>query len=118
MTSTGPRTVTVSVVVTESVTAAGAIARVLVEDVSRADAPATIVAEVTRPLTDGIDAGERFTVELSVPEVDDRTTYNVHAHVALSGSGQLSSGDRITTRSYPVLTRGAPDRVDVEVVPI
>ena len=90
----------------------------MVEDVSRVDAPATVVAEVTRPLTEAMDAGDRFTVELTVPEIDERASYNVRAHIALSASGEKASGDQITTRSYPVLTRGAPDRVVVEVVPI
>ena len=114
----GARTVTVVVVVAEPLPQGAASARVLVEDVSRVDAPAVTVAEAARPLTAPLRAGDGFTTELVVHEVDERASYNVRAHLDVSGTGGVSSGDRVTTRSYPVLTRGAPDRVEVEAVQI
>ena len=107
-----------SVVVTEALPDGATTARVLIEDVSRLDAPAVRVAESSQPLPGPLAAGDRFTAELVVPDVDERATYSVRAHVDVSGSGELSHGDQITTRSYPVLTRGAPDDVEVDVVPI
>ena len=117
MSVSGPRVVTVSVVATEPVIPGGTI-RVVVEDVSSVDGAATIVAEATHPLTEALGTGDRWTIELVVPRVDDRASYNVRAHLDLTGSGRVSDGDRITTRSYPVLTFGAPERTDVEVVPV
>ena len=114
----GTRTVTASIVFAEPLPAGEHTARIAVEDVSRADAPATIVAQTTVPLTGPMDAGDRFTVELPVPEIDDHASYIVRAHIDSSGSGDVSTGDHITTRSYPALTRGAPDHIDVEVVQI
>ena len=55
---------------------------------------------------------------LTVPEVDEHARYDVRVHVDRSGSGEVSPGDRITTRAYPVLTQGAGDHVEVEVVDI
>jgi hypothetical protein len=40
-------------------------------------------------------------------------SYSVHVHVDVSGSGQVEIGDLITTQTYPVLTHGFPDRVEV-----
>jgi uncharacterized lipoprotein YbaY len=112
------RTVTATVALAEPLPAGDHIARVVVEDVSRADASSTVVAERTVALTGPMNAGDLIAVELPVGDVDDHASYVVRAHIDSSGSGDVSSGDRITTRSYPVLTRGAPDRVDVEVVQI
>lgn len=112
------RTVSVSVVVAQRLEAGGGIAHVVVEDTSRADAPAIVVSEAVEPLTQPLAASDRFTLELSVPDVDERAQYNVRAHIDCSGSGEVSTGDRITTRAYPVLTHGATDRVEVEVVEI
>jgi uncharacterized lipoprotein YbaY len=112
------RTVWVSVVVAQRLEAGGGTAHVVVEDTSRADAPAIVVSEAVEPLAQPLAAGDQFTLELTVPDVDERASYNVRAHIDCSGSGEVSVGDRITTRSYPVLTHGAGDCVEVEVVQI
>jgi putative lipoprotein len=91
---------------------------VRVEDTSRADAAATVVAEAALPLTRPLPAGGRLPFRLTVPAVDDHARYGVRVHVNRSGAGVLSAGDRITTRAYPVLTHGAPDHVEVDVVEI
>ena len=114
----GTRTVTASVVLAERLPAGEHTARIAVEDVSRADAPATTIAHRIVRLTGPMEAGDRFTLELPVPEIDDHASYIVRVHIDSSGSGDVTIGDRITTRSYPVLTRGAPDHIDVEVVQI
>jgi len=113
----GPRTVIVSVMVTEPVPA-GATVRVVVEDVSSVDGASTIVAEAAHRLTQELERGDRCTFDLVVNDVDARATYNVRAHIDLTGSGTRTTGDQITARSYPVLTFGAPERADIEVVPV
>jgi hypothetical protein len=113
----GPRTLSGAVVSAQPIPAGGTV-RVLVEDTTRADAAATVVAQSVEPLTRPLAAGERLAFSLTVPEVDEHARYNVRVHVDRSGSGEVSPGDRITTRAYPVLTQGAGDHVDVEVVDI
>jgi hypothetical protein len=71
---------------------------------------------VVEPLTRPLKAGEKLTFTLTAPSVDERARYNIRVHVDCSGSGYVSSGDRISTQSYPVLTQGASDHVDVEVI--
>ena len=112
-----PRTVSVSVIFPQPIPAGGVV-RVLVEDTSRADAAAIVVAEEVEPLTRRLTGGERLAFRLTVPEVDDRAHYSVRVHVDRSGSGEVSAGDRITTRACPVLTYGAPDHVEAVVVEI
>lgn len=97
---------------------AGATLHVLVEDTSRADAAAPVVAEVVQPLDRPMAVGERLDVAVTVPRVEERTHYNVRVHLDRSGSGDVTAGDAITTRAYPVLTFGAGEHVDVELVEI
>jgi hypothetical protein len=114
----GPQTISGSVVFAEPIPAGGGTVHVLLEDTSRADAAATVVAEAVEPLSKALAAGEQLAFRLTVPEVDDRARYGIRVHVDCSGSGEVSAGDRISTRAYPVLTQGAPHHVDVEVVKI
>ena len=63
-------------------------------------------------------AGERMPFECTIPKVDQRARYSVRVHVDQGGTGVVKEGDLISTQSYPTLTHGAPDRVEVAVVPI
>jgi putative lipoprotein len=114
----GPRILSVAVVFAEPIPAGGGTVRVVLEDTTRADAAATVVAQSVEPLTRPLAAGGRLPFRLTVPELDEHARYNVRVHVDRSGSGEISAGDRITTRAYPVLTQGAGDHVEVEVVEI
>jgi putative lipoprotein len=89
---------------------------VQVEDVSRADAPSVIVAE-QRLRGIRLQRGEtlRFAVEVPRERIDSRSHYSVRVHVDVSGSGNVERGDFVSTRSYPVLTRGHGDEVIAEV---
>lgn len=74
-------------------------------DVSRADAPAIMISEMSVPI-----GGVPFDTSLSYEqgEIDTRMTYVVAA--------TISSGDRVlfrTTSANPVLTRDAPSRADL-----
>jgi len=86
-----------------------------VEDVSRMDAPSVVVGE---QLIDDValDGGPvPFEVEVPSGAIDERGMYSVRVHVDVSGSGQVESGDLITTQSYPVLTGGNPDEAKIVV---
>jgi hypothetical protein len=87
--------------------------RVLVEDVSRVDAAAPVVAET---LLSGVDTGPGAALEFSLTvDVNDATHYNLRVHVDTDASGDVSVGDLITTQSYPVLTFEAPSRATVSL---
>ena len=90
---------------------------VVVEDVSRADDLATPVAQHRRQqvLLPGGQEGVPFTVEVPEELIDGRARYSVRVHVDMSGSGDLTDGDYISTQSIPVLTLGAGDEVVVPV---
>lgn len=89
----------------------GHVLTVKVEDVSRADAPARVLAEVSQPL-DG--RGPPYAVTLSVPNdrIDSRMEYAARAEIR-DPSGAL----RFTTDTrHSVLTRGAPNSVEIVMV--
>lgn len=89
----------------------GHVLTVKVEDVSRADAPARVLAEVRQPL-DG--RAPPYAVTLSVPnrEIDSRFEYAARAEIR-DPSGVL----RFTTDTrHSVLTRGAPNSVEIVMV--
>jgi putative lipoprotein len=87
---------------------ADGVLRVRLEEVSRADAPATVVAEasasgVTHPGTAGAETQVPFHLSVQrcdVP-IDPRRDYAVRATLDIGGGRRLSTTDR-----HPVLTRG------------
>ena len=87
-----------------------------VEDVSRADAPSVVVAE-QRLHGVSLQPGEALPFDVEVPgeRIDPSSHYSVRVHVDVSGSGDVERGDFVSTRSYPVLTRGNGDEVIAEV---
>ena len=94
----------------------GATICVRVEDVSRADAPATCLAEqVMRDvrLSGPGRVTVPFSVQASIP--DPNGQYVIRVHVDLSGNGEVKSGDYITTQSYPISTSGGSARMLVRL---
>ena len=84
-----------------------AVLTVRVEEVSRADAPAVLLAETREPF------GERqvpipFSLQVFGASVDPRFSYAVRASITVSDELRFT-----TTRSYPVLTRGATNTVNL-----
>ncbi len=76
-------------------------------DVSRMDTIATVIAEQSMPMT-GVP--QWFELAFDDDQIVDKMSYNVAA--------AITSGDELlfrTTRAYPVLTRGAPNKVDITV---
>lgn len=89
---------------------------VQVEDVSRADAPSTVVGEQRRTnvsLKPG--AAIPFAVEIPKDLIDQRGSYSIRVHIDIPGSGEVKLGDLVSTQSYPVLTRQHPNTVRVAV---
>jgi uncharacterized lipoprotein YbaY len=88
----------------------GAVVRVVVEDVSVADASSVPLA--TSELAGTGDARALpFSVE--VPEVDESALCSVRVHVDMSADGTVALGDLVSTSTNPVLTRGHGDHVVV-----
>lgn len=87
-----------------------------VEDVSRADAPSTVVGEQRIPrlaLKSGMSLP--FTIEIPAERIIPNHNYSVRVHVDMSGSGKIEPADLITMQSYPVLTQGYGNEVKVSV---
>ena len=93
---------------------------VRVEDVSRMDVSATLIASQRIAVSvseEDIESAKerRFEFEIQGEIADKRNLYVVGVHIDVDGDGKISRGDYITTGLYPVLTRGNPDRVEVDV---
>lgn len=89
----------------------GHVLTVRVEDVSLADAPARVLAEVRQPLE---GRGPPYAVSLDVPTaaIDPRHAYAARAEIR-DPSGAL----RFTTDTrHAVLTQGAPNQADIILV--
>lgn len=94
---------------------AGATLRVLVQDVSRADADAVTLAEHVRHDV-SIPPGDdelNFSLDVTVP--DPRARCAVFAHVDVDGSGELEVGDLISTEHIAVDPTRSLQRVNVRV---
>jgi putative lipoprotein len=88
-----------------------ATVRVLLEDVSVADAPATVVAEqIIRPER---EVPVPFELRPERGAIDPRRRYAVRAEIA-DADGRLRW---TTTEAYPAVTQGAPGEIDVVVHP-
>lgn len=85
-------------------------------DTSRADAASVKVTETVYPqvkLQDLFSNGLQF--QLQIDEIDPRRRYEINVLVDLDGDGKMGKGDYISMQAYPVLTKGYPDYVEVEV---
>jgi hypothetical protein len=79
--------------------------RIVVEDVSLADAAAEPVAETI--LEDvGLRDLRALEVAVEVDQYDERRHYACRVHVDREGTGEVERGDLISTASHPVLTHG------------
>ena len=92
----------------------GATLHVILEEVSRADAPAR---EVGRVDLAGGSLSSRAPLEfvLVAPTLDPKARYEVRAHLDRRGSSAFSPGDQITMESHPVLTHGFPSEVQLRL---
>jgi uncharacterized lipoprotein YbaY len=93
-----------------------AVVRVQLQDVSVADAAATVVSEQTlRDVALQGSPREIATYELHAGNLDRRRQYSVWVHVDLDSDGALSPGDLVSTRSYPVDASERTSTIDVRV---
>ena len=82
------------------------------------DAAAVVLAQLALPLPAGGVAGAELPFTLDVPVPDGQPTIGVRVHVDTTASGDVTEGDLLSTRAYPVLTNGAPDRLIVDVASV
>lgn len=89
---------------------------VRVDDVSRADSASITVAEAwLKPLAHLSGAESVWQVSLYGALPEPRKLYSIWAHLDIDLDGKISSGDYITTQSYPVLTFDHPREVIVQL---
>jgi putative lipoprotein len=84
-----------------------AVLTVKLEDVSRADAPAKALAETSETFG-ARQVPLRFLLKIPSSAIDERNTYAVRATIKVGTELRFT-----TTRSYPVLTRGATNQLDL-----
>jgi uncharacterized lipoprotein YbaY len=105
----GPREISGQVRVAEALEPSPCTLYVRVEDVSRVDAAAEIVAEISIPIDHPLAAGAAVPFKLTVPDIDDQAHYAIRAHLDTTGSRRIDPGDLISMESYPVATFGHSD---------
>jgi uncharacterized lipoprotein YbaY len=75
-----------------------------IEDVSQADAPAVTVAAQVQEMV-AVPAGERrlpYEIRLPAERLDPARRYTVRVHLDVSGTGDVSPGDYVSTASTAV----------------
>ena len=109
-----PQVLTGTVVLPELPAGAAATpVRITLEDVSLQDAPSVQLALAQAPVP--LARALTFALCADLSGVDARAFLDVRAHVDHDGDGAISRGDGLSTRSHPVITRGYPSTVTVEV---
>ncbi|WP_406397212.1 YbaY family lipoprotein [Streptomyces sp. NBC_00879] len=82
--------------------------RLLVEvrDVSRADAPSTVVgAQIQSDIP--LAPGGRVPFSVKVPDLDPTASYGLRVHVDVAGTEIVEAGDLISTQATPVMAESA-----------
>jgi len=92
-----------------------ATVRVILEDVSRADAAAREVARLEIPAYAHAPGDPPLDFSLESPALDPHARYEVRVHVDVGRSGAKKVGDQITMQSYPVATQGHPRTVSLNL---
>ena len=115
-----PQDLTVNIVIPGDLPAfQNATVRVRVEDVSVADAPATVVAKATEAGI-GREEGDELTLMIPVRrpvDIDESKHYSVAVHIDLDGDGEVDANEFVTTVAIPVFTQGASTTVMAVVSP-
>lgn len=91
--------------------------RVRLEEVSRADAGAQVLAEqivdITRPAGDSLP----YTL-IGEVTLEPGGAYTVRAHIDMDRTGAVTRGDFISTQSYPIDVANLPADIDILVKPV
>jgi len=94
----------------------GATVYVRLEDVSRIDAPALVVAEmVLQEVRAGGQAPPRLEFTIELPPLNPRARYGVRVHVDVDADGQIGAGDYVSTISHPVKAGGGATMLIIPV---
>jgi Type III secretion system lipoprotein chaperone (YscW) len=109
----GSRTMTGQVRLHEALEQSSSTLYVRVEDVSRVDDAAEVVAEIAIPIDHPLVAGAELPFTLTLPEINDQAHYSIRAHLDTTGTRRIDPGDRISMQSYPVATFGHPDEATI-----
>ena len=90
---------------------------VRLKDSSRADAPATVVAEtvIRNPADRATADGIPFTLRGDEDDIEPQRRYSVAAHVDTDGDADVSRGDYVSTDTNPVSTRDLPADLTIPV---
>lgn len=93
----------------------GATLRVKLEEVSHADARAREISGLVITNFSYSPGEPPVDIVLTVDAIEPSRRYEVRAHLDLGGNGEYTQGDQISTHSYPVLTQGYPDTVQIHL---
>jgi uncharacterized lipoprotein YbaY len=93
----------------------GATLRVKLQDVSRVDAPAREICNLVIFDCSYFPGEPPVDFILSTGPIELVGHYEVRVHLDLDGTGEYNVGDQITTQSYPVLTQGHPNNVQIHL---
>ncbi len=87
---------------------------VRVQDVSRADAGSTVVAETAlRGISLQAGSDQKVPFQLEVPALSPRGQYIVTAHLDLDNSGTVTPGDYLTMESIPIRESSPRGRLSI-----
>jgi hypothetical protein len=94
-----------------------ALVRIRIEDISRADTASKPIAEKTYPADDA-KSGDWLDVQVPAGLVDRHASYGASVQVSSDLSDAIALGDLISPAIHPVLTRGAPDQTEVDLIEV
>lgn len=94
------------------------ILRIQLADVSRADASAEVIAEMTVTGVTLKSVDDRVGFALQVPELDPKRTYTIEAHLDVDGSGDVSIGDYRTMEHFGVTPASLGGILTVRLRPV
>ena len=96
----------------------GGTLRIRLVDVSRADAPATVIAEVSIPNVTMQSVADRIGFILDGPDLDPAHSHALEAHLDATGSGETSVGDYRTMEHIGVSAATAGDTFSIRLRPV
>ncbi len=98
---------------------AGKAGLVLIEvrDVTLMDVPSKVIAEQSLGNI-SLEPNTRIPFEFQISDVESNRALALRVHISMDGSGQIKSGDLLTTANYPVPTAGSVPFLEVKITRI
>ncbi len=88
-------------------------------DTGRADAASLKVFESVNHLVRFRDICKNgYPFQFQTDKIDPRRRYEIEVLVDMDNDGKTGKGDYISKQAYPVLTKGYPDYVEVEILKV